>query len=102
MPPGFNPKFNMAKLLIVVRKVDSEDLLLGFFHACPVYIILGAAFWRLLRKKISLWYAHGSANWILKLAEVCTDIIFTSTPEGCRLKSSKIRIVGQGIDTDLF
>src|SRR3989338_3570650 len=168
MPPGFNPKFNMAKLLIVVRKVDSEDLLLGFFHAwieafarrfdkvtviglgvgrhqlpanvkvlslgeesgrnkvkylfnffrhiiqerynydavfvhaSPVYIILGAAFWRLLRKKISLWYAHGSANWILKLAEVCTDIIFTSTPEGCRLKSSKIRIVGQGIDTDLF
>lgn len=158
----------MARLLIIVRKVDSEDLLLGFFiewirafarhfnqvtvlglgvgayhlpenvrilslgeekgrsrfkylfnffhylyrerknydavfvHASPQYVVLGAAIWRLLKKKITLWYAHGSVNFMLWIAEKWADIIFTSTSEGFRLSSRKLRIVGQGIDTEVF
>lgn len=73
-----------------------------FVHMNPEYVLLGGLFWRLLGKKVGLWYAHGYAGPGLKIAEKLTNIIFTSTKSGCRLDSQKIRIVGQGINVDLF
>lgn len=75
---------------------------LVFVHMNQIYVILGAPFWRLWRKKIGLWYAHGDVSASLKLAEKFTDLIFTSTKEGCRLNSEKIRIIGQGINLKNF
>ena len=68
----------------------------------PEYVILGAPFWKLWRKKIGLWYAHGSITPFLKIAEVMTNYIFTSTKSGFRLKSEKKKVVGQGIDINKF
>lgn len=73
-----------------------------FVHMNPEYIVLGGLFWRLWRKKIALWYAHGYVPRSLKIAEKLTNIIFTSTVSGCRVKSDKIKVIGQGIDTDKF
>jgi len=71
-----------------------------FVHMSQVYIILGGMFWKIWRKKIGLWYAHGSVPFSLKIAEKFTDYIFTSTKSGCRIESKKINVVGQGIDTN--
>jgi glycosyltransferase involved in cell wall biosynthesis len=49
-----------------------------------------------------LWYAHGAVSALLHIAEKMADIIFTSTASGFRIRSSKVRIIGQGIDTDYF
>lgn len=68
-----------------------------FVHMNTEYVVLGGLIWKLFRKKIGLWYAHGHAPRSLKLAEKLADIIFTSTKSGCRIKSEKIKIVGQGI-----
>jgi len=73
-----------------------------FIHMNQIYVILGSLFWKLWKKKISLWYAHGHVDWRLKLAERITNIIFTSTKEGFRIKSKKVKIVGQGIDIEKF
>ena len=73
-----------------------------FVHMNQVYILLGWKFWKLWRKRIALWYAHGSTNLSLRLAVKLSDIVFTSTRSGCRLKSKKIKIIGQGIDIDKF
>lgn len=73
-----------------------------FVHMNQIYVILGAPVWRLLGKKIGLWYAHGTVSSSLKIATVLADIIFTSTPEGFRIPTKKRVIVGQGIDTTLF
>ncbi|MFH1744877.1 MAG: glycosyltransferase family 4 protein [bacterium] len=73
-----------------------------FAHMNQIYVIFGWAIWRCLGKKIGLWYAHGKVSRSLKFAEKLTDIIFTSTKEGCRMNSKKIEIVGQGIDTEKF
>ena len=73
-----------------------------FVHMNPKYVPLGWPVWKLLGKKISLWYAHGHVPLMLKIADCLTDIAFASTPEGYRLKSKKLRIVGQGIDVGLF
>jgi glycosyltransferase involved in cell wall biosynthesis len=73
-----------------------------FVHMNPEYVVLGGLFWKFLGKKISLWYAHKSTPWHLKLAEKFVDVIFTSTESGCKIKSKKIKVIGQGIDTELF
>jgi len=67
-----------------------------------IYVILGGLCWKLWGKKVSLWYAHGHIDWRLKLAEKIVDIIFSSTKEGFRIKSKKLKIVGQGIDVEQF
>ena len=73
-----------------------------FSHMSPIFSIVSWPFVKLYRKKATLWYAHGHVGWKIKLAEKCVDIIFTSTPEGCRTASDKIRVVGQGIDINKF
>jgi len=71
-----------------------------FVHMNKEYVLLGGFLWKLWNKKVTLWYAHGHTNWILRVAEKIVDTIFTSTKSGCRLNSPKIKIVGQGIDVD--
>ena len=73
-----------------------------FVHMNQIYVILGAPFWRALRKPVGLWYAHGAVSPSLRLATRMTNHVFTSTPEGFRINSPKCVIVGQGIDTTLF
>jgi glycosyltransferase involved in cell wall biosynthesis len=49
-----------------------------------------------------LWYAHGAVSDELRRAEQWADAIVTSSPEGFRLPSKKVTVIGQGIDTGLF
>jgi glycosyltransferase involved in cell wall biosynthesis len=51
---------------------------------------------------ILLWYAHGSVTSRLRLSLACVDRVVTSTSEGFRIRSPKVRVIGQGIDTKLF
>ncbi|TSD02219.1 MAG: hypothetical protein Athens071424_157 [Parcubacteria group bacterium Athens0714_24] len=73
-----------------------------FVHMNQNYVLLGGLLWKFWGKKISLWYAHGSVSFSLRLAEKLSDAIFTSTKGGFRLASKKVRVVGQGIDTAKF
>src|SRR3989339_3137 len=73
-----------------------------FVHMNPIWMVLGGLIWRMKGKKSSLWYAHGRVSSKLRLANVFTDIAFTSTDEGYRIETSKKRIVGQGINTTIF
>lgn len=85
---------------LIWRERNAYDAV--FVHMNQIYVILGWLPWRILGKKISLWYAHGAVSASLRVAEKMADIIFTSTASGFRLPSRKVRIVGQGIDTDYF
>jgi len=90
--------FNFYKYIFQERKnYDSV-----FVHMNFEYVILGGIIWRLFNKKIGLWYAHGYVPFGLKLAARLADTIFTSTRDGFRIKSKKIKIVGQGINTEIF
>ena len=73
-----------------------------FVHMNPEYVILGGLFWRLWHKKILLWYTHKAVNLKLWLAEKLANKIFTVNKESFRLLSSKICIVGHGIEVDVF
>ena len=73
-----------------------------FVHMNPIWVILGWPVWRLQRKRVYLWYAHKQVTLKLRLAVMLCDGIFSSTPEGFRLRSMKVSIVGQGVDMTLF
>lgn len=73
-----------------------------FVHMNPEYIILGGVLWRMLGKKVALWYTHKNVDAKIRIAGKLVHIIFTASKESFRLKSEKVRIVGHGIDTTLF
>lgn len=73
-----------------------------FVHMNQIYVLLGGLVWRLLGKRIALWYAHGSVSLSLRIAEKITHTVFSSSRKGFRIKSDKLKIVGQGIDTEHF
>lgn len=73
-----------------------------FVHMNQIYVVLGGWLWWMWRKHLVLWYAHGYTPMTLRIAEKMVHAIVTSTKSGCRLRSTKINVVGQGIDTDAF
>jgi len=89
---------NFYKYIWVYRK--EYDAV--FVHMNQIYIILGGLLWRGLKKKMSLWYAHGKVSFSLRLAEKITNIVFTSTYTGFNIRSNKKKIVGQVIDVKHF
>jgi glycosyltransferase involved in cell wall biosynthesis len=68
----------------------------------PEYVLAAGMLWRLLRKRIKLWYTHGTVSRNLRWAEKIVHTIYTASPESCQLASRKIIVTGHGIDTQLF
>lgn len=84
-------------LLAHLRETDGI-----YAHMCPIYAIASYPLAKIFGKKLILWYAHGHISWKLRLAEKLADEIVTSSLAGCRIKSKKVKVLGQGIDTDIF
>lgn len=85
---------------LIFRERKNYDAV--FVHMNPEYVILGGIPWKIMGKKIGLWYAHGHTPVALRLAVCGADIVFTSTESGFRLPSKKKRVMGQGIDLERF
>lgn len=90
--------FNFYKYIWSLRK--EYDVV--FVHMNQIYVILGYLVWKIFGKKISLWYAHGQISTSLRFATFLSDILISSSKKGFRLETHKLKIVGQGIDVDLF
>jgi len=73
-----------------------------FVHMNQVYVVLGGLFWKAWHKKISLWYTHKQVSLNLRIAEKFVDNIFTASKESFRLASDKVRVMGHGINIDIF
>jgi glycosyltransferase involved in cell wall biosynthesis len=71
-----------------------------FAHMNPVYVILGFLPWKLLNKRISLWYVHKMVDAKLKVATVLANTIFTASKESFRIPSPKVLVTGHGIDVE--
>lgn len=73
-----------------------------FVHMNPEYVVLGGDLWRLLGKKIGLWYVHRNVDLKLRVAGMLAHVIWSTTPEAFRIRSKKVNFVGHGIDLSLF
>ena len=71
-------------------------------HMTPIWIVLGAPLWLLLRKSMYLWYEVRRGGAILKTALLLVRKVFCATEHGLPAPSSKQVVVGHGINTQLF
>jgi glycosyltransferase involved in cell wall biosynthesis len=83
--------------LCLERRVDAV-----LTHMGPIFAVCAAPFARAAGLPLVLWYAHGAVSPMLRLAHTLVDRVGTSTPDGFRIPSRKVRYTGQGIDTDVF
>ena len=97
---GSRGQYILKFLRYVVAERKNYDAV--FVHMNPEYVVLGGALWRLMGKKIGLWYAHGHSSRMLRAAHLLTHVVFTSTTGGFAIPSPKRRIIGQGIDCEQF
>jgi glycosyltransferase involved in cell wall biosynthesis len=89
--------YRMLWMLLRNEKIDA-----CFAHMIQIFAVLG---WPLLHLKgipIVLWYAHKTVNPTVRLAEKLVDRIVASSKSGFQLDTPKLRIIGQGIDTERF
>ncbi len=91
--------FRLQKFLFKhLKQVDGV-----FCHMCPIYAIFSWPLVTIYNKKMVLWYLHKSVTFKLKLVQKLVDSILTASEKSCRLKNrKKIKIVGHGIDINIF
>jgi glycosyltransferase involved in cell wall biosynthesis len=73
-----------------------------FVHMNPIYVVLGAFFWRLSKKKIFLWHIHPKVDKLLRLANFFVNKVVTATNFTFPIHSKKVIAIGHGIDIELF
>lgn len=87
------------KLLWTLR----QDYDVAFVHMTPIWVVLNAVIWKLLRKPIYLWYESPGRRWPLKLALRVVKNVFSATPLGNLGRLTKKNIVTRhGIDTEFW
>lgn len=84
----------------IVRHRNSYDAV--FVHMNPEYIVLGGLLWKLLGKRVVLWYVHRSVDLKLRIAVRLADAVVTAAPGSIRIQDKKVRAVGHGIDLAQF
>lgn len=73
-----------------------------FVHMNPEYLVLAGLFWRLTKKRTILWYTHKKVDIKLRLATFFVDVVCTASKESFLLKTPKLRVMGHGIDLNVF
>jgi glycosyltransferase involved in cell wall biosynthesis len=73
-----------------------------FSHMTEVQSVLAAPLTFYQNTPHFLWYAHKSKSLYLRLNHSLLNGIITSTPGSCPIESEKVRVIGQGIDENLF
>ncbi len=87
---------------ILLRLLRQHHYDACFAHMMQLFAVMAAPLLKLYRVPITLWYAHKATGRMLQAAEKLVDHVVTSTPDGFRLPSRKLHIIGQGIDTVQF
>lgn len=73
-----------------------------FVHMNPEYVILCGSLWKLLGKRVGLWFVHRVRNWWIRTAVHFVDVVITSVPKSIGISSKKILAIGHGVDTAAF
>ncbi len=88
------------KLSNEILKNENIDFI--FPHMYTEFSLLIWPLAKIYRKPIVTWYAHSVVNLRIKLVNMLVNKIVTSTKEGCKIKTNKLVVIGQGVNTDYF
>jgi len=93
----------LANLHAVTWRILRQGRIDGCFaHMNHLFPLLTSPLLKVFRVPIVIWYAHGHVPPLLAPAVFMADRVVSSSASGFRLKTSKLRIIGQGIDTARF
>lgn len=115
-PPNVHVKAIPPRILGVPHRlgarwlVNMHALLLARHYqvdACFVHMAWEWAYYlnptfQVLRLPVMVWYAHGVVPPRLPQVERIATRMVTSVPQGLRIASDKVRLIGQGVDTATF
>ncbi len=73
-----------------------------FCHMIPRYVLFAAPWARLYRKPLLFWYTHRQISLELRLAHFFPTRILTAAPGSYPIPTSRLAVIGHGIETDLF
>jgi len=94
---------NVTKLLIYgLKTLTFSRPGVIFTHMADAQAAILAPFARVLRIRHVLWYAHAYKSRYLSFSSLFVDSIVSSTSGSMPIKSLKVRLIGQSIDTKLF
>jgi len=92
--------FNLLRLLFKEVWGERPNLVFSFMTETQSAIV--GPFLRIIRVPQVLWYAHQSNSLRFKLAHMFSNIVLTSTAGSIPRVTSKVRVVGQMIDSEQF
>jgi glycosyltransferase involved in cell wall biosynthesis len=74
-----------------------------FVHMNPVYVVLGGVFWKLMGKRVLLWFAHkGGSSLRLAALWIGDGVVSVSKESFVGSDSKRFLAVGHGVDPDVF
>jgi glycosyltransferase involved in cell wall biosynthesis len=79
-----------------------KDVDVIFSHMTPRYTWLAAPYAAAYRKPQMLWFTHPRVSAELRLALACAQWVTTASENSFPVKSSKVHVMGHGIDTERF
>jgi glycosyltransferase involved in cell wall biosynthesis len=88
--------------LALLRALGSRRYDCCFAHMMPLFLVLAGPVLKLNGIPACLWYAHNHRPPILPLATAFADKVLASTRTAFPMETKKLRIIGQGIDTNRF
>ena len=94
----FKYLFRFYRYLWQLRKNYDSVLV----HMNVEYVILGGLFWKILGKKIFLWYNHPLGGLRARLAFKLSDKIFHTSPFAFATRFKKSEIMPAGVDAQIF
>jgi glycosyltransferase involved in cell wall biosynthesis len=73
-----------------------------FAHMNALFLVLAGPILKLRGIPSILWYAHNHRSRLLRVAAAFADLVIASTKTAFPLETPKLRVIGQGIDTQRF
>ena len=92
--------FNFYRLLAGALRRREFDCC--FSHMMPLFTLLAGPVLKARRIPVALWYAHNHRPTILGAALAFANLALASTRSAFPIETSKLRVIGQGIDTERF
>ena len=94
---------SLCRFIFIFLKITfNRDQKVIFSHMTDVYSAIISPLTKTLRIKHCLWYAHTYKSIYLWWSHVWVDKIITSTAGSCPIKSKKIIVIGQGVNSNDF
>jgi glycosyltransferase involved in cell wall biosynthesis len=99
---GFSEPRRLAEFYRLVHQVLRERRIdVCFAHMAPLFAALFAPVAKTRRIPILLWYA-GAGSRRMRVAHALADRAVTPTPASFNVPSSKLFVIGHGVDVDVF